>query len=377
MLLLGRSWPLVVATLGVRSTAGPGAPVATRARCGCGPPGLMLHPRTRPVAAARARRSGGTGVDERKAGGTRPVRAGGSRPSSYRVTPTRSRYDAADGSEWRLGSRAESARGYTTAASALRTARPRSGSPGWTSQPAATTRPSALRDREPESPRPGRSVGRRFRTGLIVASALVLVLNGTAWGLYHDITAGITTTDVIAGGSDSGPQDILIVGVDSRTDAQGNPLPPDVLSKLNSGPDTGVLNSDTIILLHVPEDGGPGDRVLDPARQLRDHPGVPPRQDQRRLPRDEGPHGRAAGRGRRSGPGEDRRRGGDERARGADQDGGGPHRRGDRPLRRDQPARLLQPDDRHRRRRRLPQGTGERRAVGRSVPRRPADDLRG
>jgi LCP family protein required for cell wall assembly len=90
----------------------------------------------------------------------------------------------------------------------------------------------------------------------VVASALVMALTGTAWGLYRDVTAGITTTDVIAGGRDSGPQNILLVGVDSRTDAQGNPLPPEVQRMLSSGPDTGVLNSDTIILLHVPEGGG-------------------------------------------------------------------------------------------------------------------------
>jgi LCP family protein required for cell wall assembly len=82
----------------------------------------------------------------------------------------------------------------------------------------------------------------------------VLAGTGAAWGVYRDITAGITTTDVIAGGGDD--QDILLVGVDSRTDARGNPLPEEILRELNSGADTGVLNSDTIMLLHVPEDGG-------------------------------------------------------------------------------------------------------------------------
>ena len=45
--------------------------------------------------------------------------------------------------------------------------------------------------------------------------------------------------------------------MDSRTDAQGNPLPQEVLQQLHTGGDNPrVLNSDTIILLHVPEDGG-------------------------------------------------------------------------------------------------------------------------
>ena len=85
----------------------------------------------------------------------------------------------------------------------------------------------------------------------------MLVVTGVGWGLYRDVTAGITTTDIIAGGWGGGGdgQNILLVGVDSRTDAQGNPLPDDVLAQLHSGPDTGVINSDTIILLHVPADG--------------------------------------------------------------------------------------------------------------------------
>ena len=95
---------------------------------------------------------------------------------------------------------------------------------------------------------------RRLRITAAASSLLVLAVTGTAWGLYRDVTAGLTTTDVITAGS--GDDDILLVGVDSRTDARGRPLPPEVLRELSSGPDTGVLNSDTIILLHVPAGGG-------------------------------------------------------------------------------------------------------------------------
>jgi LCP family protein required for cell wall assembly len=112
---------------------------------------------------------------------------------------------------------------------------------GIASRPSAVSRPAA---------------GRRLRIGTAIASALVLVLTGGAWGLYRNVTAGITTTDVIRGGSSDGAQNILLVGVDSREDAQGNPLPQSVLDQLHGGPDTGVLNSDTIIVLHVPAGGG-------------------------------------------------------------------------------------------------------------------------
>ena len=125
----------------------------------------------------------------------------------------------------------------------------------------ASRHPGALRPRRPADgtavPRPAHGRLHRLRVATAVASALVLVLTGVAWGLYRDVTAGITTTDVIAGGGDGGPLDILLVGVDSRTDTKGNPLPQEVLEQLHTGGDNPrVLNSDTIILLHVPEDGG-------------------------------------------------------------------------------------------------------------------------
>jgi LCP family protein required for cell wall assembly len=144
--------------------------------------------------------------------------------------------------------------------------------------PEPAVRPASSRGPRPPSsaqarPPRGHVLRRRLRIVLVVASVLVLGLTGTAWGLYRDITAGITTTDVIAGGGDGGAQNILLVGVDSRTDAQGNPLPPEVQQMLNSGPDTGVLNSDTIILLHVPEGGGAATAFSIPRDAYVDIPG--------------------------------------------------------------------------------------------------------
>lgn len=114
---------------------------------------------------------------------------------------------------------------------------------------------------------------RPLRIALATAAALVLAVTGTAWGLYRDLTAGITTTDVITAGGDGGAQNILLVGVDSRTDAQGNPLPPEVLRGLNSGADTGVLNADTIMLLHVPDGGGAAVAFSVPRDSYVDIPG--------------------------------------------------------------------------------------------------------
>ena len=57
------------------------------------------------------------------------------------------------------------------------------------------------------------------------------------------------------GKSKDGATDILLVGADSRTDAKGNPLTADEAKMLRAGDDVATLNTDTIILIRVPNDG--------------------------------------------------------------------------------------------------------------------------
>ena len=52
-----------------------------------------------------------------------------------------------------------------------------------------------------------------------------------------------------------GAVDILLVGSDSRTDAQGNPLSEEELARLNAGISDGEINTDTIMVVRIPEDG--------------------------------------------------------------------------------------------------------------------------
>ena len=52
-----------------------------------------------------------------------------------------------------------------------------------------------------------------------------------------------------------GAVDILLVGSDSRTDAQGNPLSEEELARLNAGIADGEINTDTIMVVRIPEDG--------------------------------------------------------------------------------------------------------------------------
>ncbi|PRW62655.1 LCP family protein [Actinopolyspora mortivallis] len=122
-------------------------------------------------------------------------------------------------------------------------------------------------DGEPEDPAPGsrRGFARRLARGvgrglLVVLSVLALGVTATGWTVVQRFQSGTGSVDILGGNSmrqvdeRDTAEDILLVGSDSRTDAQGNPLPPEVLDLLRTESASG-LNTDTIILIRVPEDG--------------------------------------------------------------------------------------------------------------------------
>jgi LCP family protein required for cell wall assembly len=108
-----------------------------------------------------------------------------------------------------------------------------------------------------------------FRTFLVagkifvaLVSAAVLLLTSYGWGRLRAANDGIVKTEVISEElTKQGPKpldgavDILLVGMDSRTDAQGNPLSEEALALLNGGYADGEQNTDTMILVHIPVDG--------------------------------------------------------------------------------------------------------------------------
>jgi LCP family protein required for cell wall assembly len=100
----------------------------------------------------------------------------------------------------------------------------------------------------------------------VVASVSLALLIGTGYGWFvqQRLTDRVVTSDVIdARATAPEPQQpftALLVGLDSRTDAAGNPLPEELLAELRAGVDEGQLHTDTIILLHVP--GGPRARAV-------------------------------------------------------------------------------------------------------------------
>ena len=88
----------------------------------------------------------------------------------------------------------------------------------------------------------------------IVALGAVSPSSGTAWAA---LSGSFATSGALAkkGTAADGATDILLVGTDSRNDAQGNPLPRDVLAQLDAGSADGELNTDSMILVRVPNDG--------------------------------------------------------------------------------------------------------------------------
>ena len=114
------------------------------------------------------------------------------------------------------------------------------------------------------APRPGT---RLARAGRLLAAALstgVLLTSGVSWYTYHSLTSGLTTSDALAAVQHGAPArldgsvNILLIGLDSRKDMNGNDLPKQfVADDLNAGSsDIGGYNTNTLILLHIPAGGG-------------------------------------------------------------------------------------------------------------------------
>jgi LCP family protein required for cell wall assembly len=96
------------------------------------------------------------------------------------------------------------------------------------------------------------------RFGMATLSALVVVLIGVAWWSSHHALAGITISHALGINSPQsapGAMNILLIGLDSRKDQQGNDLPQAILDQLHAGDsDAGGYNTNTLILAHISSD---------------------------------------------------------------------------------------------------------------------------
>src|SRR6202161_2764763 len=93
-----------------------------------------------------------------------------------------------------------------------------------------------------------------------VAAALVLAISGFSSFVVQDVSS-IGGSHAIVSGPSIGAQNILLMGLESRTDWDGNILPDDVLKALHAGSRQGVENgvggndTNTLILIHIPAGG--------------------------------------------------------------------------------------------------------------------------
>jgi LCP family protein required for cell wall assembly len=119
----------------------------------------------------------------------------------------------------------------------------------------------------------------RVLMGLLSATALAAM--SIVYLRVDQLEDSKNTTDAVsvaqsgeqAPAPDDGANDILIVGNDSRTDMQGNPLSDELLKELRTEA-TSTLNTDTLILLRIPRDGGRGAAISIPRDTSVQVPGL-------------------------------------------------------------------------------------------------------
>ena len=108
---------------------------------------------------------------------------------------------------------------------------------------------------------------RRFRRRRIVAGiacvVVVLLIGGGifVYSQYQQLSTGIHRSGIATAqavpAQNTGETNILVMGLDSRLDENGNALPADVYNALHAGTaDDGGYNANVLILLHIPAGGG-------------------------------------------------------------------------------------------------------------------------
>ncbi|KAA8887198.1 LytR family transcriptional regulator [Nocardia colli] len=120
-------------------------------------------------------------------------------------------------------------------------------------------RVAAKPPRRAEKPHRLRSAA-KIGVRVVVSVTALAVLSGTgfAWSAKIDFNNGFNRTDAI--GADAprslgGDLNILLIGLDSRKDQNGNDLSKEILDQLHAGDsDDGGYNANSLILLHIPAD---------------------------------------------------------------------------------------------------------------------------
>lgn len=131
----------------------------------------------------------------------------------------------------------------------------------------------------PDTPRPVRDIkpaptrarsltqagSASLKVVLAVVAVLVMLVSGTGYAFVGRLGGELGSIDNLSlgngdkgfkdGNNADGAMDILLVGSDSRVDAQGNTLSQSELDALHAGVDDGEHNTDTIMVIRIPNDG--------------------------------------------------------------------------------------------------------------------------
>ena len=115
----------------------------------------------------------------------------------------------------------------------------------------------AARHRTGRAGRPAAlAVARTWYLVSCVLAALVLLVSGFSYLVIRDV-GSIGASHAIASGPSAGAQNILLMGLESRRDWNGNILPASILAKLHAGNAQAVANgtggnaTNTLILIHI------------------------------------------------------------------------------------------------------------------------------
>ncbi|MBV8786732.1 MAG: LCP family protein [Mycobacterium sp.] len=128
------------------------------------------------------------------------------------------------------------------------------------------------------SEQPQRLVLLKGRLIASLASALVMAITGIGWTGYHTALGKIIISHALPDfatplGAD---QNILLMGLDSRLDQNGKPLPQEMYEALHAGDETsGGYNANVLIIVHISAGDGPVTAVSIPRDDYADLPGCP------------------------------------------------------------------------------------------------------
>ncbi len=116
------------------------------------------------------------------------------------------------------------------------------------------------------------------RLVVAMASAFAIATTGTGWAGLHTAVGQFITSHVLPDVSTPPGQDqnILLMGLDSRLDQNGRPLPQEMYDALHAGDETaGGYNANVLIVMHVPGDDGPVTAVSIPRDDYVELSGCP------------------------------------------------------------------------------------------------------